>query len=339
MTIDPAENCKKIDHIIAAFDAYCKAAVNVTYERYVFCKRMQGPTETFDNFYADVRRLAATCAFETVADSMTRDRLVVGIYDDVTRQKLLQIRDLTLKRAVDLCRASEAASQQLRAMTSPPSEEAVAAAAHRDNRRHTGKKNAGPAKRQTQVDSRSQGKRKCYCCGRSHTGPREKVCPAYGQTCSNCHKRNHFASVCKSVKNEVQAAESESDDYDGGYDGEEALLALSHEQILSASGDTRWYAQLSIHRRRLRFLLDSGATVNMLPEKLVTQLGMTSEVKPSMTSLRMYNKEKLHTTGVIKLPVYNPKTGTLHNLNFFVTSHDQPTRAQRMRGLTPAQSD
>jgi hypothetical protein len=84
MTFDPAENRKQIDHIVAAFDAYCKAAVNVTYKRYVFYKRLQGPTETFDIFYADVRRLAATCAFETVADSMIKDRLVVSIYDDAT---------------------------------------------------------------------------------------------------------------------------------------------------------------------------------------------------------------------------------------------------------------
>ena len=47
---------------------------------------------------------------------MIRDRIVVGIRDDATRRKLLQMRDLTLAKAVDICKASEAAGRQLKAM-------------------------------------------------------------------------------------------------------------------------------------------------------------------------------------------------------------------------------
>ena len=48
---------------------------------------------------------------------MIRDRIVVGIHDESTRRKLLEVRDLSLAKAVDICKASEAAGRQLKAMS------------------------------------------------------------------------------------------------------------------------------------------------------------------------------------------------------------------------------
>jgi len=45
---------------------------------------------------------------------MIRDRIVVEIRDETTRHKLLQVRDLSLSKAIDICTASEAASRQLK---------------------------------------------------------------------------------------------------------------------------------------------------------------------------------------------------------------------------------
>ena len=121
---------KKVDKIVEAFQSYCVGSVNVTYERYLFNKRMQESSERFDNFLGDLRRLAKNCDFGSVGDSMLRARIVVGIRDDSPRQKLLQIRDLDLKKAIDLCRASEMAKRQLKAMTS--SDDAVHAVTMKD---------------------------------------------------------------------------------------------------------------------------------------------------------------------------------------------------------------
>ena len=77
--------------------------VNVTYERYMFNKRVQENGERFDVFLGDIRRMARSCQFAGVEESMIRDRIVVGIRDDSTRHKLLQIRDLTLQKTIDIC--------------------------------------------------------------------------------------------------------------------------------------------------------------------------------------------------------------------------------------------
>jgi len=114
LEFDADEDRKKIDLIIAAFEKFCVGAVNVTYERYVFNRRVQESGERFDVFLGDVRRLARSCDFTAVEESMIRDRIVVGIRDDSTRHKLLQIRDLTLAKAIDICKTSEAAIKQMK---------------------------------------------------------------------------------------------------------------------------------------------------------------------------------------------------------------------------------
>ena len=58
MEFEDAENRKKLDPIITAFENFCVGAVNVTYERYVFNRRVQESGERFETFLGEVRRLA-----------------------------------------------------------------------------------------------------------------------------------------------------------------------------------------------------------------------------------------------------------------------------------------
>jgi len=72
MEFEDAENRKKLDPIIAAFENFCVDAVNVTYERYVFNCRAQESGERFETFLGEVRRLARSCEFGAVVESMIR---------------------------------------------------------------------------------------------------------------------------------------------------------------------------------------------------------------------------------------------------------------------------
>ena len=111
---------QNIDKTVDAFEHHCVGEVNETYERYfIFSRRVQDTAETFDVFVADLRRTVRSCAFSDLEDSLLRDRIVVGIRDDATRKKLLQVRKLNLKHAVDICKAAEpeAATKQLKAIS------------------------------------------------------------------------------------------------------------------------------------------------------------------------------------------------------------------------------
>ena len=85
----------KVDKITDAFEKYCIGEANETCERFLFHQRIQQPGENFDDFLADLRKLAVTCAFATLEDSLIRDRIVIGIRDDATRRRLLQTKKLS----------------------------------------------------------------------------------------------------------------------------------------------------------------------------------------------------------------------------------------------------
>ena len=54
---------------------------------------------------------------------------------------------------------------------------------------------------------------KCLYCGREHEIKREK-CPAFGKTCTNCLKKNHFQAVCKFKKKNVERVEENETNMD-----------------------------------------------------------------------------------------------------------------------------
>ena len=47
-------------------------------------------------------------------DSLIRDRIECGIRDDSVRRRLLREADLTLEKAIDVCRANEITSSQVK---------------------------------------------------------------------------------------------------------------------------------------------------------------------------------------------------------------------------------
>ena len=103
-----------IDRVIKAFDEYCIGETNVTYERYVLNNRVHEANESLDSFLTEIRRLVKSCEYDGLEESIVKDRIVIGIRDDSTRHKLLQISKLDLASAMDICRASETATRQLK---------------------------------------------------------------------------------------------------------------------------------------------------------------------------------------------------------------------------------
>ena len=88
------------------------------WERHMFNTRSQRDGETTDQYVTDLKTKAQTCEFGELKDSLIRDRIVCGIRCDKTRSRLLREPDLTLQRAIDICRANEAMSSQMKSFTS-----------------------------------------------------------------------------------------------------------------------------------------------------------------------------------------------------------------------------
>ena len=113
----------KVDKIIEKFDEYCNPRKNVTWERHKFNTRNQQPGESIDQYVTDLKTKAQTCEFDDLKDSLIRDRIVCGIICNKTRARLLKEGDLTLQKALDICRANEATSTQLKTLSSTTNKE------------------------------------------------------------------------------------------------------------------------------------------------------------------------------------------------------------------------
>ena len=316
MEFEDGASRKKLDPIIAAFERFCVGAVNVTFERYEFNRRVQETGERFDIFLGDVRRLARSCDFAGVEESLIRDRIVVGIRDDSTRHKLLQIRDLTLPKAVDICKASEAAGKQMKAMSGADQIQSLNTS-KRTSARSRGNEKLRGRESSDESEERGRGKspvRRCKYCDRKHEA-RKEACPAYNKICRKCARRHHFEVVCQSRGGGKKSARHVINDIET----DEELLVLGDFDA------DRWYTRLKIGGRTVRFLLDCGATVNLLPESLVRSIGRQSQVRPAAVTVRMFDKSELQTRGMITVVVQHPRTAREYKLDFYVAAkHEQP---------------
>ena len=68
-----------------------------------------------------------------------------------------------------------------------------------------------------------------------------------------------------------------------------------------------------IHEERVRFQIDSGSTVNLLPKRFLTS---QDEIREEVVKLEMWNKSTLQAVGRCKVKTRNPATGKIYNVDY-----------------------
>lgn len=96
-----------IEVLFSKFELYCKPKQNVTIKRYRFNTRVQGRQETIDQYMTKLKLITKNCDFGDLESQLVRDRLVCGTNSEEVRQRLLSVEDLTLDKAISICRAHE----------------------------------------------------------------------------------------------------------------------------------------------------------------------------------------------------------------------------------------
>lgn len=249
-----------VEKIIEAFNRHCIGEANITYERYIFHQRVQHAGENFDEFLSDLRKFARSCSFGELEDSLIRDRIIIGIRDEPTRRRLLQIKKLSLTDAIDACKASEATSRRLRTMSGATAGEDVDALRETSSRhdRRPRERRSSSKPREQQHSSRDHNAsrdqssgRRCRYCDRLHGGPKE-ACPAYNQKCRKCQRLHHFEKVCRSSASTTKQRQVCRID-------DEELLAVDNN-----SDSKRLYCRLNVNNKSVLFMLDCGSTANII---------------------------------------------------------------------------
>ena len=313
-----AENRDDIKIIIKKFDDFIIGESNEIYERYLFNKRSQESTESIENYTTVLRTMAKSCNFcDCLHDQLIRDRMVLGVRDQQTRKKLLQERNLTLQRCIDICKSAEITSSQLKSMGGQAEE------IHKVN--FSKKKTDGGSR---EID--------CKFCGLRHQKIKEK-CPAWGKVCLKCKRKNHFAKKCtkKGTSRKSVNAVTNDDEYSDDSEVELIQTVETVGQIITSKNKKSIFAEMEIGANPVRFQVDCGATVNILPKKYVG----SNKIEKTSKVVQMWNRDKLKPEGTCRLIVKNRKTKKKYSVEFIVVKESLTpligaSAAQQMKLIT-----
>ena len=145
----------------------------------------------------------------------------------------------------------------------------------------------------------------CHFCCKKHK-MQKSLCPAWGQTCSKCKQKNHFAASAKCPsknihKLDVIEMESDSD------------MALVHV-VKNTNSPKTLFSTIVVNNQQIKAQIDTGAAVNVLPAKYVS----SGDIKQTETVLQMYNNSTSKPLGESRVTVYNPANGHTNKKKFII---------------------
>lgn len=193
------DGLKKYTSVKDAFDKHFIGKHNVIYERARFNKRCQEAGESAESFIAAVYKLAENCQYRPLQDEMIRDWLVVGIQYQGLSEKLQMDSGLTLEKAVLQIRQHEEIKKQQPVVRDTTVKEMKEANVDLLKfKKKTFRDNQTRKTFETKSQSEYQkGQKYCGRCGKSPAHSKN-TCAARDAECRKCHKKGHFAAVCRS---------------------------------------------------------------------------------------------------------------------------------------------
>ena len=293
----------KVDKIMETFDQYCNPRKNVTRERHKFNTRNQQPGETIDQYVTDLKTKAQTCKFAELMDGLIRDQIVIvcGIICDKTRARLLKEGELTLQKALGICRVNEATSTQLKTLSSSATSKET----------HYQEVLAIQKRRQS-----DKPKPQCDKCGNKHH--RHQPCPAQGVECYNCGRRNHFAKACQSRTVTKYQKKVHSMTHDNSDTSDDLLIDMVQ---CSTTKSPDWKVTLLINHQKIYFKIDTGAQCNVISRQKYQELSSMSLQKSHARPVA-FGGQLLNTCGKVTMNCQHK--GKHHPVVFEVIDQDNP---------------
>ena len=299
---------EKYDAVKAKFEGHFIIKRNVIFERAKFNLRVQKEGESADNFITDLYTLAEHCQFGALHDELIRDRIVVGLRDKALSEKLQLESSLTLEKAINQARQKELIRQQqgiIRPRESPVNVDRINVKGQ--NKQSLFKQKQYSKSDQSNVDQN---------CGRCGGPPHKRMnCPSRDSVCILCRKKGHWKMVCRSKKvNEVLT----DDDMEELFLGE-VIDAVEANQLNS------WKADIAINDKIIKFKIDSGADVSVLPYDVYNKLKKQTELELEPTNKVLLGpcNYKLNCIGKFKAKL-STNHKSVHNEVFVVKGLQRP---------------
>lgn len=125
----------------------------------------------------------------------------------------------------------------------------------------------------------------CIWCGReSH--PRQP-CTAKAATCNRCHKKGHFANMCRSSKSTNAIPK-----HDMGFLG-----------LMTASSGSKWDVDMQVDGDPLSFKIDTGADETVISDRTCRQHFGDRKLMAPIRRLCGPDRKALKAVGTVQLPL------------------------------------
>lgn len=277
---------QKLQIILDKFEAHCAPKKNIVFERFVFNNINQKEGQAFDSFLTELRKAVKSCEYPQ-EESMIRDRVVVGISDKNTQERLLREPKLDLQKAIEFCKAVETSRGHAQAMQA--AEQSVSS---------------------LRMGQKGNDNKHCRKCGYSHVWNK---CPAFRKVCAKCQGKNHFAKMCqkgesapkkaerKRVDDVTEAEEPGDDNSDVYVDAISELGSISAIKKGASKSGSWWSKKIKVNSKWINFKLDTGAETNVLPKDSLDIVDPAIPLKRCKTTLLAYGNFKLKPLGFVEL--------------------------------------
>ena len=275
-----------------ALDKEFGSSQNVLVLREKFYHFTQGELDT-ETFLDKVYEIAAECEFPAeFRDEMIRDRIVFGIQNRATKDRLMSAEKIDLNSVLTTVRRLVNSNR-------------------RDSGEETSSVSVNAIRRKTSHHRNVSSELDCSFCGFEHSRDRQQ-CPASGKTCSQCGKKGHFRKMCKSRKVHQIGVESENDssisDEDENYRIESSFAVRKTHSASFKSIKITLTSKFKGKHFPLEAQIDTGASCNILPLQLYKKLkvdNLVESLQESRVRLQMYNGDITPSLGTCSIMCHN----------------------------------
>ena len=137
-----------------------------------------------------------------------------------------------------------------------------------------------------QTEKRTSENKKCYRCG-VHYPHKGRPCPALRETCKHCHKKGHFATVCRSRLTAKKVNTVGEGDSDESTDEEYTYRITLHFVRDKAQPLT----EVIFGEKTVNCLIDSGAGVNVIDTYTFNQME-NIHILPTLKKIHGYRSSE-----------------------------------------------